>query len=76
MEEKTTKKGKEKNQKNGRSLKKHWENLVAEYHRITWPSRDSLTKSTAAVLASSVALGVIIAVVDMIIKFGLGLIIA
>ena len=36
-----------------------------------WPDRQSLTKETVAVLAVSVLLGVIIAVVDLIVRFGI-----
>lgn len=77
MENTTT--GKEKKQKNtkkGGGLKKILDNLKIEFGRIIWLDKDSLTKSTVAVLVSSVALGVIIAVIDMIIKFGLGFVIA
>jgi preprotein translocase subunit SecE len=77
MEEKTTKK--EKNQKNTRKsggLKQILTNLTVEFNRIIWPDKESLTKSTTAVLVCSVALGIIIAVVDMIVKYGLGFVIA
>jgi preprotein translocase subunit SecE len=78
MEEKTTKK--EKNQKkNGAKhggFKQILVNLKTEFNRIIWPDKDSLTKSTSAVVVCSLALGIIIAVVDMIIKFGLGFVIA
>lgn len=72
--------GKEKKQKNdakkGGGLGKIFANLKTEFSRIIWPDKDSLTKNTVAVLVSSVALGIIIAVIDMIIKFGLGFVIA
>ena len=78
MEEKTT--GKERKQKKSTrqkgGLKQILTNLRVEFGRIIWPDRDTLTKSTAAVVVSSVALGIIIAVIDMIIKFGLGFVIA
>ena len=73
MEKSTT--GREKKAKKG-GLKNVLSNLKTEISRIIWPSKDSLTKSTVAVLISSVALGIIIAVIDMIIKFGLGFVIA
>ena len=73
MEKSTT--GKEKKAKKG-GLKNVLSNLKTEFSRIIWPSKDSLTKSTVAVLISSVALGIFIAVIDMIIKFGLGFVIA
>ena len=47
--------------------KKNWfKGLKAEFSKIIWPDRQSLTKETVAVLAVSVLLGVIIAVVDLI----------
>ena len=45
--------------------------LKAEFSKIIWPDRQSLTKETVAVLAVSVLLGVIIAVVDLIVRFGI-----
>ena len=57
--------------------KKSWfQGLRAEFNKIIWPDRESLIKRTIAVFASSVSLGVIIAVVDMIVKFGLGFLIS
>ncbi|MDD7391029.1 MAG: preprotein translocase subunit SecE [Lachnospiraceae bacterium] len=78
MEEKTTVKEKKqkKNTRKKGGLKQVLTNLRVEFGRIIWPDRDTLTKSTAAVVVSSVALGIIIAVIDMIIKFGLGFVIA
>ena len=54
----------------------HWNNLKAEFKKIIWPSRDSLTKKTAAVVASTVVLSVVISVVDLLVKFGLGFILS
>ena len=52
--------------------KKNWfKGLKAEFSKIIWPDRQSLTKETVAVLAVSVLLGVIIAVVDLIVGFGI-----
>ena len=52
--------------------KKNWfKGLKAEFSKIIWPDRQSLTKETVAVLAVSVLLGVIIAVVDLILRFGI-----
>lgn len=56
--------------------KKNWfKGLKAEFSKIIWPDRQSLTKETVAVLAVSVLLGVIIAVVDLIVRFGIELIV-
>ena len=52
--------------------KKNWfKGLKAEFSKIIWPDRQSLTKETVAVLADSELLGVIIAVVDLIVRFGI-----
>jgi len=49
--------------------------LKAEFKKIIWPSRKSLFRQTVAVLFSSVAVGIIIAVVDIVIRLGLELIV-
>lgn len=49
--------------------------LKAEFKKIVWPNRETLTKETAAVLFISVLLGVVISVLDLIIKTGLGFIV-
>ena len=52
--------------------KKNWfKGLKAEFSKIIWPDRQSLTNETVAVLAVSVLLGVIISVVDLIVRFGI-----
>ena len=48
--------------------------LKTEYSKIIWPDQKTVGKQTVAVLASSIALGLIIALLDLIIKFGLSLI--
>jgi preprotein translocase subunit SecE len=67
---------KDTNSKKKGGLKKVIENLQSEFKKIIWPTKDSLVKRTTAVIASTVALGVIIGLVDMIIKYGLGFIIS
>ena len=52
--------------------KKSWfKGLKAEFSKIIWPDQKSLTKETIAVLVVSVLLGVIISVVDLIVRFGI-----
>jgi len=52
--------------------KKSWfKGLNAEFSKIIWPDQKSLTKETIAVLVVSVLLGVIISVVDLIVRFGI-----
>ena len=52
--------------------KKSWfKGLKTEFSKIIWPDQKSLTKETIAVLVVSVLLGVIISVVDLIVRFGI-----
>ena len=44
--------------------------LKAEFDKIIWPDKKSLSRQTAAVVAVSIVLGLIIAVLDVIIKYG------
>lgn len=56
--------------------KKSWsEGLKAEYNKIVWPDKKSLTKQTAAVVVLSVVLGVIITVVDFLVQYGVDFIV-
>ena len=40
--------------------KSFWKGLKAEYKRIIWPDKETVTKQTGAVIAVSVALGLIL----------------
>ncbi|MBQ2472657.1 MULTISPECIES: preprotein translocase subunit SecE [Lachnospira] len=52
--------------------KKSWfKGLKAEFSKIVWPDRQTLTRETVSVLFVSVLLGVIIAVVDLAVRFGI-----
>ena len=51
-----------------------FKSFKAEFKRIIWPDKETVGRQTAAVLACSVALGLIIALLDLIIKFGLSFI--
>lgn len=44
--------------------------LKAEFKKISWPDRKSALKQSVAVVAISVVLGLIIAVLDLVIKYG------
>ena len=55
--------------------KNYWKGLKAEYKKIVWPNRETVTKQTIVVLVVSLLLGVLIGVQDMIFKFGINLII-
>lgn len=49
--------------------------LKAEFNKIIWPDKETLTKQSVVVIAATVVLGVAIAVLDLIIKFGLNIVI-
>ena len=44
--------------------------LKAEFGKIIWPDKKSLGRQSAAVVAVSIVLGLIIAVLDVFIKYG------
>ena len=44
--------------------------VKAEFKKISWPDRQSTFKQSVAVVAISVVLGVIIAVLDYVIQYG------
>lgn len=45
--------------------------LKSEFKKIVWPDKESITKQTIAVVTVSIALGLIIAAVDFVIKIGI-----
>lgn len=52
--------------------RKSWfKGLKAEFAKIIWPDQKTLTKETAAVVISSVVIGVIISIVDLVVRFGI-----
>jgi preprotein translocase subunit SecE len=51
--------------------KKSWfKGLKAEFKKIIWPDKESLAKQSLAVIVISVILGLVIAVLDLGIKYG------
>lgn len=54
--------------------KSFFKGLRTEFNKIIWPDKQTVSKQTVAVIVASVALGLIIALIDLIIKFGLGFI--
>ena len=62
--------GKEKTAKK----KSFYKGLKAEFNKIIWPNRETVGKQRIAVVACSIALGLIIALLDLVIKFGLSFI--
>ena len=45
--------------------------LKAEFKKIIWPDKASLVKQTTVVLVVAIVLGVIIAMLDMVLQFGI-----
>ena len=45
--------------------------MKAEFKKIVWPDQKSLTKQTIAVVSVSVALALIIKIMDMVMTFGI-----
>lgn len=64
----------EKTERKEKTRKSFFKGVKTEFNKIVWPDRETVGKETAAVLACSVALGLIIAVLDLAIKFGLSFI--
>ena len=52
-----------------------FEGLKLEFNKIIWPDKETLTKQSIVVIVSTIALGIVIAVLDLIIKFGLNIVI-
>ncbi len=44
--------------------------LSAEFKKIIWPDKNSLARQTTAVIAVSVVMGLVIALMDYIIQYG------
>ena len=65
----TAKSAKEK--KKAQKKKGFFSGVVAEFKKIIWPNRNSLFKQTLAVVVSSVILGAIIVLVDLVIRLGI-----
>ena len=63
-------------EKTEKSLKKSWfDCLKAEFKKIICPDRKSLVKETGAVVAVSIVLGMIIAILDFIFKYGVDILV-
>ena len=59
-----------------RTQKKSWfKGLQAEFKKIIWPDKKTLARQTTAVVAVSVILGIVIAVVDVILRSGIDLLV-
>ena len=52
-----------------------FEALKSEFQKIVWPSPQSATKQTIATIVVSVVLGLIIALVDTLVQYGVDILI-
>lgn len=63
-------------EKTEKGLKKSWfDGLKAEFRKIIWPDRKSLVKQTGAVVAVSIVLGMVIAILDFIFQYGVDILV-
>ncbi|HJA68052.1 preprotein translocase subunit SecE [Lachnoclostridium sp. An169] len=61
---------------NTKTQKKSWfKGLQAEFKKIIWPDKKTLARQTTAVVAVSVVLGAVIAVIDAILRYGIDLLV-
>lgn len=51
--------------------KSFFKGLKAEFKKVVWPARDTVGKQTVAVVVVSVALGIMIAILDFAMKYGI-----
>ena len=49
--------------------------MKAEFRKIIWPDKTTLAKQTAAVVSVSVIMGAIITIVDILVKYGIDLLV-
>ena len=56
-------------------VKSWFKGLKAEFKKIIWPDKESLAKQTVAVVIITAALALIIALLDLIVKFGINVVI-
>ncbi|MBR4059079.1 MAG: preprotein translocase subunit SecE [Lachnospiraceae bacterium] len=50
--------------------------VKAEFKKITWPDKTSLLKQTVAVISVSVVVGVVIAIMDFFIQYGVNILLS
>lgn len=50
---------------------KFFQGVKAEFRKITWPDRELLLKQSVAVVAISIVMGAIIAVLDLVLQYAI-----
>ena len=59
------------NAKVEKAPKTSWfDGLKAEFKKVSWPTKESLVRQTTAVIAASVVIGLMIAIMDTFIQYG------
>ena len=48
-----------------------WDGVKTEFKKISWPEKTDLVKQSVAVVCTSVVVGIIIAVIDTVVKYGI-----
>ncbi|HJA93246.1 MAG TPA: preprotein translocase subunit SecE [Candidatus Eisenbergiella merdipullorum] len=54
---------------------KFFQGVKAEFKKITWPDKELLLKQSVAVVAISIVLGAIIAVLDLVLQYAIDLLV-
>ena len=63
-------------EKSANTQKKSWfKGLKSEFKKISWPDKNTLSKQTAAVVSISIVLGIIISLLDTVLKYGIDLLV-
>ncbi len=52
-----------------------WKTLKAEFKKIIWPDKKTTGKQTVAVITLSICIGLIVGLLDMVIKYLVGFIV-
>lgn len=55
--------------------KDFFKGLKTEFNKIVWPDSTTLKKQSWVVIISTILLGIVISILDLIIKFGLNIVI-
>ena len=62
-------------EESAKKKKSLFKSLKAEFKKVIWPDRKSFTRQTIAVILTSVFLGALIALLDLVVKFGINFVI-
>lgn len=50
-----------------------WAGVKAEWNKITWPTKEQLTKQSIAVVIITILMGVVITLLDTLLQYGVNL---